>query len=76
MTFEDKLERLKEIVAQLESPDMLELDSSLSLFEEGVGLVRSCRKLLEDAELRVHNLSKENNGDTDGESEIVNENGE
>jgi len=76
LTFEEKLEKLKEIVAQLESPDMLELDASLTLFEEGVGLVRSCRKLLEEAELRVHNLSNENSGDTDGASVIENENGE
>ena len=76
LTFEEKLERLKEIVAKLESPDMLELDASLALFEEGVGLVRSCKKLLEEAELRVQNLTKEENGDTEGESAIEDENGE
>ncbi len=76
LTFEEKLERLKEIVAKLESPDMLELDASLTLFEEGVGLVRSCKKLLEEAELRVQNLTKEENGDTEGESAIEDENGE
>ena len=55
---------------------MLELDASLTLFEEGVGLVRSCKKLLEEAELRVQNLTKEENGDTEGESAIEDENGE
>lgn len=76
MTFEEKLERLKEIVEKLDSSDMLELDASLTLFEEGVGLVRSCRELLKEAELRVHKLSEEENGETDGASVIENENGE
>lgn len=76
MTFEEKLERLKEIVEKLESPDTLELDASLTLFEEGVGLVRSCRELLEEAEVRVQNVSQENNGDIAAESISEKENGE
>ncbi|MCE2399645.1 exodeoxyribonuclease VII small subunit [Candidatus Poribacteria bacterium] len=76
MTFEEKLERLKEIVETLESPDTLELDASLTLFEEGVGLVRSCRELLEAAEVRVQNVSQEENGDTTAEFISENENGE
>ncbi len=76
MTFEEKLERLKEIVETLESPDTLELDASLTLFEEGVGLVRSCRKLLESAEVRVQNVSQEDINDIGSESIRENENGE
>lgn len=75
MTFEEKLERLKEIVELLESPETLELDTSLSLFEEGVGLVRSCRKLLEDAEVRIQIISQDENSVNDGESLLENENG-
>ncbi len=75
MTFEEKLERLKEIVGKLESPDMLELDASLTLFEEGVGLVRSCRQLLEEAEVRVQNVSQEDNGDIGAESLTDNDDG-
>ena len=75
MTFEEKLERLNEIVDKLESPETLELDTSLSLFEEGVGLVRSCRKLLEDAEVRVQVVSQDENDVDDGESISENENG-
>ena len=64
MTFEEKLEKLKDIVEKLETPDTLELDTSLELFEEGVGLVRSCRELLENAELRIQKVSDaENNND-------------
>lgn len=74
MTFEEKLEKLKEIVEKLEAPETLELDASLTLFEEGVGLVRSCRELLEAAEVRVQNVSQEDNEDTASISE--DENGE
>lgn len=59
MTFEEKLERLKKIVEELESPETMELDSSLDLFEEGVGLVRSCKELLEQAELRIQNVTEQ-----------------
>lgn len=59
MTFEEKLERLKNIVEELESPETMELDSSLNLFEEGVGLVRSCKELLEQAELRIQNVTEQ-----------------
>lgn len=75
MTFEEKLERLKEIVESLESPETLELDSSLALFEEGVGLVRECRKLLEEAEVRVQIISQDENSVNDGESLSENVNG-
>lgn len=76
MIFEEKLERLKEIVETLEAPDTLELDASLTLFEEGVGLVRSCRELLEAAEVRVQNVSEEGNNDSEADSIPESENGE
>ncbi len=75
MTFEEKLERLKEIVETLEAPDTLELDASLTLFEEGVSLVRSCRALLDAAEVRVQNISQEENGNIGGEAIAEDENG-
>ncbi len=64
MTFEEKLEKLNEIVETLESPETLDLDASLKLFEEGVGLVRSCREILEKAELRIQKVSQEDNENT------------
>ncbi len=75
MTFEEKLERLKEIVETLESPETLELDASLILFEEGVGLVRECREILDKAEVRVQNVSQEAQSEINGESIDDNENG-
>lgn len=55
-SFEEKLERLNHIVEQLEAGDALTLEASLTLFEEGITLVRGCQQLLETAELRVQNV--------------------
>lgn len=52
MTFEESLDRLEKIVAALEKGDC-ELDASLALFEEGVGLVKSCTAELDAAEQKV-----------------------
>ncbi len=76
MTFEEKLERLKKIVEDLESPETMELDTSLNLFEEGVGLVRSCKELLEQAELRIQNVTEQVTEDDESEPMQDIENGE
>lgn len=55
MTFEASLARLEEILAKLESGDA-ELDGLLKLYEEGVGLIRSCNAQLEQAEQSVKML--------------------
>ena len=46
ITFENAMERLEEIVNLLESGDS-PLDKSLSLFEEGVKLVKLCNEKIE-----------------------------
>lgn len=72
MTFEEKLEKLKQIVEKMETPDTLELDTSLELFEEGVSLVRSCRELLEKAELRIQKVSDaENENDVENGNDVM-----
>ncbi len=58
ITFEQNLKRLEEIVRALESSDA-ELEKSLALFEEGTALVRSCTKALDDAQMRITVLNKE-----------------
>ena len=59
MTFEGALVRLEEITRLLEAGSA-PLDESLSLFEEGVRLVRFCNEKLEDAKLKVLRI---NNGE-------------
>lgn len=53
--FEKGLEKLEEIVKQLESGEE-SLEKSLELFEQGMSLSSVCRKQLEDAESRVEIL--------------------
>jgi len=59
--FEAALERLEEIVQELEKGD-LPLEQSLKFFEEGIKLSRICNKRLEDAERRVEILLKDKDG--------------
>ena len=57
MSFEQSLSRLDEIVRHLEKGD-LPLNDSLSLFEEGTGLIRRCGAMLDEAEQKVVKLKK------------------
>jgi exodeoxyribonuclease VII small subunit len=59
--FEDALQRLEQIVDQLETGE-LPLDESLTVFEEGVVLARRCAKYLEEAEKRIELLTKDESG--------------
>ena len=53
--FEQEMQELEGIVAQMEKGD-LRLEDSLKLFERGTQLARSCRKSLDTAELKVRTL--------------------
>ena len=57
--FEDCLQRLEQIVDELEKGNV-PLEQALKLFEEGVGLSATCRKELEEAEGKVEILLKQN----------------
>ena len=52
MTFEQSMQRLEQIVRTMERGDV-PLEESLKLFQEGTELIRSCGKLLDEAELQV-----------------------
>lgn len=56
-TFETQLEKLEEIVGQLESGE-LNLDDSLNKFEEGVKLFKSCKDKLSKAEKKIAVLNE------------------
>ena len=60
-SFEDNLARLDEIVSQLERGDA-KLADSLKLFEEGIKLISSCGKMLDEAEQKVVRLTKGEDG--------------
>ena len=62
LTFEQQLARLDTIVKQLERGDT-QLEQSLALFEEGTALIRSCGKLLDEAEQKVVMIKKGADGE-------------
>lgn len=54
-TFEESMARLEQIVRAMERGDVA-LEESLKFFQEGTELVRSCQKLLDDAQLQVKKI--------------------
>ena len=60
-SFEMAMNRLEEILSQLESGE-LTLDVSLQLFEEGVGLSKRATELLNQAQRKVEALTRAADG--------------
>lgn len=58
LTFEKRLERIKDIVQQLEAGE-LPLDQGVKLFQEGVRLSAECSVELEQARIVVENAAQE-----------------
>lgn len=57
-SFEEKLKRLEQISEILESGEV-QLEESISLFEEGIKLSKECLTILGNAELKISELKKE-----------------
>jgi exodeoxyribonuclease VII small subunit len=69
-TFEYNLNRLQEIVAKLENPD-LPLEESLALYEEGMVVTEVCDGQLEAAEQKVEALRAKSSAAGKGRLENV-----
>lgn len=54
-SFEESMARLEQIVRGLEQGNV-PLEESLKLFQEGTELVRSCTRILDEAELQVQKV--------------------
>ncbi len=61
ISFEQNLQRLEQIVRAMERGEV-PLDESLKLFQEGTELVRSCSKLLDEAQLKVDMILADSQG--------------
>ena len=70
-TFEENMQRVEQIVRAMERGDV-PLEESLKLFQEGTGLIRSCGKLLDEAELQVKKILAGSDG-TPVEEEFADE---
>ena len=58
-TFEEKMQRLEEIVSLLDS-DKTSLDDSIKLYEEGLGLSKDSDNQLKTFQEKIDNIGKEN----------------
>ncbi len=69
-SFEAAFGQLDQVVADLQAGD-LNLDRAMSLFEEGMRLVRLCNDILDHAELRIRQVVPSEDGyavvDLDGD---------
>lgn len=59
LSFEESLERLNRIVETMEDAN-LPLENAMSSYEEGIHLIRHCRKVLDEAEKKIEILEKGN----------------
>ena len=64
MTFEESMSRLEEIVLELEQNEK-PLDETITMFEEGLQLVKSCDEKLKNYEKQIDALMKNNGSETD-----------
>lgn len=62
MKFEEALATLENIVSSLEN-QTAPLDESISLYENGIALVKRCSKLLDEAQQKVGILSRNEAGE-------------
>lgn len=56
LSFEEAMKRLEEIAGLLEG-DASTLDEALKLYEEGIALIRTCDRMLNDAEQKIKILN-------------------
>lgn len=66
-SFEELMQTLENIVQTLEKGD-LNLDDSVSKFEEGMKISKQCNKMLEDSEKRISILLEKSNGEIEEEN--------
>jgi exodeoxyribonuclease VII small subunit len=65
LTYEQAMDRLEEIVEQIESGE-LGLEESMRAYEEGQGLIARCRAVLAQAEQRIVELDAKRAGGGSG----------
>ncbi len=52
ISFEDHMQQLEKIVSDLERQS-LPLEEAISLYENGISLIKNCQKILNEAEQKV-----------------------
>lgn len=59
MSFENKLDKLEQIVSALEG-GKLSLDQAVELYGEGMKLSLACRKEIDEAKLKITKVGEDN----------------
>ncbi len=72
VSFEENMKKLEEIAAELEKGE-LDLDTSVSKFEEGMKISKECNEMLEKAEKKITMLIKGEDGEVVEENFVQNE---
>lgn len=57
MTFAEALEKLEEIVAEVEA-GKVSLEESIEKYAEGIKLIKQCQSILDEAEKKIQLLAK------------------
>ncbi|OQA02298.1 MAG: Exodeoxyribonuclease 7 small subunit [Planctomycetes bacterium ADurb.Bin401] len=58
LTFEQAIKKLTEIVSKIED-GQISLEQSLTQYEQGMELIKYCRGVLQKAEKKIEEISKE-----------------
>ena len=58
LSFEDAIKQLTEIVGKIEQGE-ISLQDSMQQYEQGMALIKHCRKILIEAEKRVEKISEQ-----------------
>ena len=61
LSFEEALKQLEELAEQIEQ-GKIGLEESIQKYEEGMSLVKQCRDILSQAELRIQQLQERSDG--------------
>jgi len=69
-SFEESIERLESIVAELESEET-PLDRALELFKEGTALSKRCKAMLERAQEQINKALAEEDGGPLEEEDVL-----
>ena len=69
LTFEQALERLEQIVANIEE-GKVSLEDSIEKYADGIKLIKQCRQILDAAEKRIQVLAAQAGRHADVEGEL------
>ena len=69
LTFEEALAKLERIVSQIEE-GKVPLEESIEKYAEGIGLIKQCRAILDEAEKKIQLLAKGEGGSLEPAGEL------